>query len=67
MSVALAGFRPSKAAARVTELVGQPGDVNTAAEPGRVAPRGRDWEHGIRGGTAEYTFPPHSFTLIRLE
>lgn len=63
----LAGFRPSKAAARVVELAGKPDDVNTAADPGRVAPRERNWEYHTRDGAAEYTFPPYSFTLIRLE
>lgn len=60
-------FRPLTPAGKATELAGKLNDVNTAAEPGRVAPRERAWEHRTLDGTAEYTFPPYSFTLLRLE
>lgn len=63
----LTGFSPSRPAAKVTELAGKLTDANTAAEPRRVAPRETEWRHGIKGGAAGYTFPAHSFTVIRFE
>jgi alpha-L-arabinofuranosidase len=63
----LAGFRPAKPTARVVELAGGLDGRNTAEEPRRVAPRERDWRHGFNDGEAGYTFPPHSFTVIRFE
>jgi hypothetical protein len=51
----------------VIELTGKLGDVNTAADPGRVTPREGDWQHQFKDGTAEYTFPPYSFSILRLE
>ncbi|MBO0698424.1 MAG: DUF1080 domain-containing protein [Zavarzinella sp.] len=61
------GFVPGKEEAGVVELAGDLTAVNTAAEPRRVAPVERPWRHRFRDGAAEYTFPAHSFTIIRLE
>lgn len=66
-TLTLSGYRPAKPEAAVIELAGNPDDVNTAADPQRVAPRERKWHHRLAGGSAEYTFPPHSFTIIRFE
>lgn len=61
----LAGFTPTRETAEVVELAGRLDDVNTSAEPRRVLPAEREWKHGLRGGVAEYTFPPYSFTVLR--
>jgi hypothetical protein len=61
------GFAPSKAAAAVEELAGALAARNTAAQPTRIAPRQVEWKHGTKDGAATYTFPAHSFTVIRLE
>jgi alpha-L-arabinofuranosidase len=61
------GFKPGKAVAGVVELSGKLDEVNTAAEPRRVAPREKEWRHGLAGGEGRYTFPAHSVTLLRLE
>jgi alpha-L-arabinofuranosidase len=61
------GFAPAKPVARVVELVGDLAAANTAAEPRRVVPIEREWRHGLKDGAAEYTFPAHSFTILRLE
>jgi hypothetical protein len=63
----LSDFRPEKPEAEVVELSGGLDDVNTADNPRRVVPTERRWRHRLAGGAAEYTFPPHSFTLIRFE
>jgi alpha-L-arabinofuranosidase len=60
------GFTPAKETARVVELSGKLDDVNTAAEPRRVAPRTREWKHGLADG-GRYTFPAYSFTILRME
>ncbi len=60
------GFKPAKDVARVTELAGKLDDVNTASEPRRVMPRAIEWKHKADDG-ARYTFPAHSFTVLRLE
>ena len=61
------GFRPANAAAQVVELSGELAAVNTAAEPNRVRPRHKEWRHGLADGATRYTFPAHSFTVLRLE
>jgi alpha-L-arabinofuranosidase len=61
------GFTPAKAVGQVVELSGKPEAVNTAAEPRRVVPRAREWRHGLSDGATRYTFPAHSFTVLRLE
>jgi alpha-L-arabinofuranosidase len=66
-SLRIDGFTPGKAAGQVVELSRELGAVNTAAEPRRVAPRTQEWRHGLIGGTTRYTFPAHSFTVLRLE
>jgi hypothetical protein len=64
--ITIAGFTPSRPIAAVVELSGPRDAVNTAAEPTRVLPRTREWRHGLAEG-ARYTFPGHSFTVLRLE
>lgn len=44
-----------------------PGDVNTAAEPRRVAPKSGEWRHGLTDDAGRYIFPAHSVTVLRLE
>jgi alpha-L-arabinofuranosidase len=61
------GFAPAKAVARVVELSGKLDEVNTAAAPERVVPKDKEWRHGLSDGGARYTFPAHSFTVLRLE
>jgi alpha-L-arabinofuranosidase len=66
--VQLDGFRPTKAAAQLVELAAPLEARNTAADPSQVKPAEREWAHQMRDGTsAEYVFPPHSFTVIRFE
>ena len=65
--ISIAGFNLSKSAARVIQLRGELGDVNTAEEPTRVAPIETVWKNGAGNGEATFTFPPYSFTIIRLE
>jgi alpha-L-arabinofuranosidase len=63
----LDGFCPNGPVARVTELSGPLGAVNTADQPNTIVPHQRDWEHAIRDGDTRYTFPPFSVTVLRLE
>lgn len=65
--IVLDGFVPARPTARVLELTGQLDDVNTPEEPNRIVPRSRAWRHGMQGGEAAYTFPPHSFTVMRFQ
>ncbi len=50
--VRLAGFTAQKSQARVTELAGPLGAVNTAEQPDAIIPQQRDWKHALepRGG-----------------
>jgi alpha-L-arabinofuranosidase len=62
------GFSPTRTEASGEELVDSLDAVNTAAEPGRVTPRPIQWKHGLPGqGSAKYTFPAGSFTVLRIE
>lgn len=60
------GFRASRPEAEVEVLAAPPDATNTAAQTDRVTPRVERWSHGLDRGEASYTFPPHSFTVIRL-
>ena len=66
-SIVVEGFSPRSAAARVVELSGRLEAIHRPDDPNRVIPRSRDWDHRMRDGRATYTFPPHSFTILRFE
>jgi alpha-L-arabinofuranosidase len=63
----LGGFVPKNAVAKVAELAGPLDAVNTVTEPRKVVPAEREWRHRLTDGAAEYTFPAHSFTILRFE
>jgi alpha-L-arabinofuranosidase len=65
--VDLGGFTPARPAVRVIELAGRLEDENTPEQPRRIVPRRRDVPLGLTGGRLEHTFPPYSFTILRLE
>jgi len=60
----LLGFIPT-GPAEVTEISGELDQQNDAANPRRVAPHERVWPGDFRNGAAAYTFPAHSFTILR--
>lgn len=60
----LSGFTLS-GPAEVTEISGELDQQNDAANPRRVAPHERTWAGDFRNGAAAYTFPAHSFTILR--
>jgi hypothetical protein len=63
----LQSFTPAAASAKVVTLTGSLDDVNTPEEPERIVPRQSEWQHNLQDGRASYTFPPHSFTILRFE
>ena len=63
----LAGFASHKPTALVSELSAALDSVNAADKPDAVAPREIEWNHGLKDGSANYAFPPHSFTVMRVE
>ena len=63
----LGGFAPSRPALQVVELAGRLEDENAAEQPRRIAPRERELRHDPRGGPPAYTFPPFSFTILRVQ
>jgi hypothetical protein len=65
--ITLEGFTPSKPAAALEELAGPLDATNTAQDPARIAPRRGEWPHAAEDGAPRYTFPPHSFTILRFE
>ncbi|HEY3269385.1 MAG TPA: family 16 glycoside hydrolase [Armatimonadota bacterium] len=67
VEIRLSGYVPRKPWARVTVLAGPLDAVNTAANPGAIVPKEREWTHGLKDGVTRYTFPPRSFTVIRFE
>jgi alpha-L-arabinofuranosidase len=66
-AIKVSGFDPVKPVGKVIELTGKLDDVNTVREPRRIAPKEDEWQHGFKGGTASYSLPPHSFTILRIE
>ncbi len=63
----LQGFVPTSPTAKVVTLTGALDAVNPPEEPQRIAPRESQWRHDLKDGEAAYTFPPYSFTILRLE
>jgi hypothetical protein len=66
-TIRLDGYVPSRSAAGVEELAAPLNVVNTAAVPDRIKPARFDWRPAFKDGKARYTFPPHSFTVIRFQ
>jgi hypothetical protein len=65
--IRLAGFVLGKPQAKVTELAGQLDAVNSADKMQSIVPREIAWNHELKDGKTRYTFPPHSFTVLRFE
>lgn len=65
--IQLEGFTPSRPTAKVEELTGPLDAVNTATDPARIAPRPTECRLDATDGGGRYTFPPHSFTVLRFE
>jgi hypothetical protein len=63
----LDGFVPRKPVAQVTELAGPLAARNTAEQPNTIVPQSRPWPHGLKEGSAGYTFPPCSVNVLRFE
>lgn len=64
----LAAFTPSRPLGTAETLAGDPEAANTAESPGAVAPVRSAWWHTLPGGKpSSYTFPAHSFTVLRME
>ena len=61
------GFVPKNPDVQVVELAGRLEDVNTPEAPQRIVPQRRTWPHRLKEGKLEYTFPAHSFSILRLE
>ena len=64
LGVELQGVKEVEKGAAAEVLSGQPGDVNTLAEPEKVAPRHVTVE--AAGPTFVHDFPPYSLSVIRL-
>lgn len=65
--IRLVSFTPENPVAWVTQIAGAIDDVNTPEDPEKVVPWERRWRHAIENGQITYTFPPHSFSLLRFE
>ena len=61
------GFIPAKPTAVVEELAGLLDASNTSEDQNRIQPRKSDWRHGGTDSAVRYTFPPHSFTILRFD
>ena len=61
----LAAFTPRSSTAQVTTLAGALDARNPADNPGAIQPLETPWKRGATPDTATWTFPAHSFTVIR--
>ena len=66
-AIHLGGFTPANPTARIEQLAGSLDAFNTAQEPDLIKPVVIPWRHGFEQGDAHYSFPAHSFTVIRIE
>ncbi|MGH7969507.1 MAG: alpha-L-arabinofuranosidase C-terminal domain-containing protein, partial [Limisphaerales bacterium] len=62
----ITGFTPAKSVAQVQTLAGGLDARNTAEQPDSLKPTVSEWKHGLEDGETTVTFPPRSFTVIRL-
>jgi hypothetical protein len=65
--ISVAGLIPTSSTARVTVLASELDAVNTAEHPNSVLPEQSEWRDEFKDGVASHSFPPHSFTVIRLD
>jgi hypothetical protein len=66
--IRLDNFKVTKSEAQVEELSAPLNATNTATDPTLVKPRSLTWKHGQKlREAAKYTFPPSSFTVLRIE
>lgn len=65
--IRLISFTPENPVVRITQITGEIDDVNTPDDPEKIVPWERDWRYAIKNGEITYTFPPHSFTVLRFE
>ena len=65
--IEIEGFAPSRSTARLEELAGPLDARNRSDDPTRIQPRQAEWQHASKDGSGRYTFPPHSFTILRFE
>jgi hypothetical protein len=65
--ISFVGYAPAKPVAEIEELAGPLEAQNTAHDPMQIKPRRAEWHHEMKDGVASYTFPAHSFTIIRWE
>lgn len=65
VQVALNGLGSNKLQATAITLTGSPDDVNSIAEPNKLQPVTEDL--GEWNSKQTHTFPPHSFTVLRLK
>ena len=63
----LQGLVPAHPTARVVELSASLDAVNTAGQPDTVMPKHTRWQHDLKDGRTNYTFPPHSVLVMSFE
>jgi hypothetical protein len=63
-TIAIRGRLPSKSAT-VEELAGDLEQANSSDEPERIKPHSSKWKPHFKDGRVNYTFAPHSFTVIQ--
>ncbi len=63
-TIAINGHLPSKSAT-VEELAGDLEQLNTSDEPERIQPGVSKWTPHFKNSRVNYTFAPHSFTVIQ--
>ena len=63
--IRLTGFTPTEPDAQIEQLAGSPDDFNTREQPEKIKPVRHAWPHQIHDGRTHYTFPAHSFTVIK--
>ena len=65
-SIELIGFTPKEPMIQVIQLKGELHDVNTPEEPEKIIPWGREYHYETVEGKITYTFPPYSFTILKI-
>ena len=61
------GFKTTQNVASVEVIQGELSDKNTPEEPTKIVPTRSQFKYEPNDGELNYTFPPHSFTIITLK
>jgi alpha-L-arabinofuranosidase len=66
-TISFIGYTPATATVQLTQISGSVSDQNNATNVTMIQPRRGSTSYTLNGNAFTYSFPPSSFTVLRLE